>query len=141
MSVTAQSERLSSKGPAYQRLTAWHASYALTLEVYRASARWPKVEQYGLTAQVRRSAVSVAANIAEGAAKRGPAEFRRFLDISLGSLSELRYLLELCRDLTILSPEEWGELEAKRDHAARLTWGLCQSIRLRADSRSGKAKV
>ena len=77
---------------------------------------------------VGRAAYSAAANIAEGAAKRGSAEFRRFLDISLDSLSELSYILLLARDLTYLKAEEWGEIEALRDHAGRLTWGLYRSV-------------
>jgi four helix bundle protein len=83
---------------------------------------------YGLTSQARRAAYSAAANIAEGSAKRGRAEFRRFLNITLGSLSELSYILVLARDLEYLKPEEWGEIEALRDHAGRLTWGLYKSL-------------
>ncbi|MBA3760111.1 MAG: four helix bundle protein [Gemmatimonadales bacterium] len=98
------------------------------MAVYRETRRWPAAEQYGLTSQARRSAYSAAANIAEGAAKRGSREFRRFLDISLGSLSELSYILQLARDLRYLKPEEWGEVEALRDHAGRLTWGLYRVI-------------
>jgi four helix bundle protein len=84
---------------------------------------------YGLTSQARKAAYSAAANIAEGSAKRGAAEFRRFLDMSLGSLSELSYILLLARDLDYLKSEEWGEIEALRDHAGRLTWGLYSVVR------------
>ena len=62
---------------AFERLTAWQACYRLALEIYCKTAPWPKHELYGLTSQVRRAAYSAAANIAEGAAKRGPREFRR----------------------------------------------------------------
>ncbi len=86
------------------------------------------MEQYGLISQARRASYSASANIAEGSAKRGSREFRRFLDISLGSLSELCYILLLARDLGYLKPEEWGEIEALRDHAGRLTWGLYRAI-------------
>ena len=65
----------------YERLTAWQAAYELVLAVYHATETFPKTETYGLTSQLRRAAFSVAANIAEGAAKRGNGEFRRFLDI------------------------------------------------------------
>jgi four helix bundle protein len=64
----------------------------------------------------------------EQAGQRGNAEFRRFLDISLGSLSELSYILLLARDLSYLKVEEWGEIEALRDHAGRLTSGLYRSV-------------
>ncbi len=89
---------------------------------------WPANEQYGLISQARRAAYSASANIAEGSAKRGPREFRRYLDISLGSLSELSYILLLARDLGFLKAEGWGEIEALRDHAGRLTYGLYRAI-------------
>jgi four helix bundle protein len=65
----------------------------------------------------------------EGSAKRGRREFRRFLDITLGSLAELSYILVLAKDLEYLRPESWGEIEAMRDHAGRLTWGLYRAAR------------
>jgi four helix bundle protein len=92
------------------------------------TSTWPSRERYGLVAQARRSAYSGAANIAEGSAKRGSKEFCRFLNISLGSISELSYILLLARDLGYLRGEEWGEIEALRDHAGRLTWGLYRSL-------------
>ena len=72
-------------GKRHERLKAWNACHDLVLEIYRKTSGWPVRERYGLTAQARRAAYSAAANIAEGSAKRGGAEFRRFLDISLGS--------------------------------------------------------
>ena len=65
----------------------------------------PQAERFGLTIQVRRAALSVPTNIAEGAAKRGSREFRRFLDIALGSLAELSYLLRFSRDYGLLTEE------------------------------------
>src|SRR6266850_2340243 len=73
----------------YERFQAWKLSYQLTLDVYRLTTSFPKHELYGLTSQSRRAAFSVVANIAEGSAKRGSAEFRRYLDIALGSFSEV----------------------------------------------------
>jgi len=112
----------------HEKLKSWSACHNLALKVYQFSRAWPRHEEYGLIAQARRAAYSAAANIAEGAAKRGNSEFRRFLDISLGSLSELSYILLLARDLSYLKAEEWGEIEALRDHAGRLTWGLYRSV-------------
>jgi four helix bundle protein len=80
-----------------------------------------------LTGQVRRAAFSVAANIAEGAAKRSRKDFRRFLDMALGSMSELTYALRLARDLGYLNDALWERLEAQRDAAGRLLWGLYRS--------------
>ena len=116
------------KGPRYERLKSWLACHDLVLAVYRHTSEWPSKEQYGLTSQARRAAYSAAANIAEGSAKQGRREFCRFLNIALGSISELTYILLLARDLGYVKPEVWGEIEALRDHAGRLTWGLYRSL-------------
>ena len=115
-------------GKRHERLKSWVACHELTLAVYRITKQWPATEKYGLMSQARRAAYSASANIAEGSAKRGAREFRRFLDISLGSLSELSYVLMLARDLGYLKAEGWGEIEALRDHAGRLTYGLYRAI-------------
>jgi four helix bundle protein len=113
---------------AYERFDAWRAAHVLALELYRATDSWPRCERFGLTIQVRRAALSVPTNIAEGAAKRGPREFRRFLDIALGSLAELSYLLRFSRDYGLLTEESWLTLEAHRDRTGRLTWGLYHAV-------------
>jgi four helix bundle protein len=112
----------------HEGLKAWQSAQSLVLAIYRTTDAWPRAERYGLTAQVRRATVSVAANIAEGSAKRGSREFRRFLDICLGSLAEVHVYLVLAKELGLLSISEWGELEALRDHTGRLIWGLCRSL-------------
>ena len=113
----------------YERLVAWERSHGLVLAVYRATEKWPSAERFGLTGQLRRAAVSIPANIAEGVAKRGKAEYRRFLDIALGSLSEVCYLLRLARDLGLLNNAEWSAVESQRDSAGRATWLLYRSLR------------
>jgi four helix bundle protein len=118
---------------AFERFRAWQEAHRVVLSVYRATESWPSREQYGLISQARRAAFSVAANIAEGAARRGPREFRRFLDISLGSTSELRYVLQLARDLGLLSEDEWEALERQRDLSGKVLWRLHQSLRTFAD--------
>ena len=112
----------------YEKLVAWQRCHDLTLAIYRLSDSWPAAERYSLTAQIRRASVSAPTNIAEGIAKRGAAELRRFLDISLGSLSELGYLLRLARDLELISTQAWEAVESQRDEAARLTWRLYRSV-------------
>jgi four helix bundle protein len=112
----------------YERFAAWRECHALALEVYRATRVFPKDELYGLTSQARRAAFSAAANIVEGSAKRGSAEFRRFLDISLGSLTELGYTLRLSRELGILAEESWGKLNDLQSRARFLTWKLYASV-------------
>ena len=91
--------------------------------VFRATDTWAR---NGSACQMRQAALSVPTNIAEGAAKRGSREFRRFLDIALGSL--LSYLLRLSRDYGLLTEESWLRLEAHRDRAGRLTWGLHHAV-------------
>jgi four helix bundle protein len=112
----------------YERFEAWQVAHELALEIYRATDGWPREERYGLTFQLRRAALSAPTNIAEGAAKRGNKEFRRFLDIALGSLSEVSYLLRFSRDRDLLAPESWLELESLRNRAGQLTWRLYRSI-------------
>jgi len=83
---------------AYERFEAWRAAHLLALEVFKVSDSWPRSEPYVLTSQVRRAALSVPSNIAEGAAKHGRREFVRYLNIAVGSLAELKYLLRFCHD-------------------------------------------
>jgi four helix bundle protein len=115
-------------GKRFESLRAWQAAQALALAIYRATAKWPDHERFGMVAQSRRAAVSVSAKIAEGSAKRGNREFHRFLDIANGSLAEVEVYLLLAKELGYLSQSSWGELEALRDHAGMLTWGLYRSV-------------
>jgi four helix bundle protein len=112
----------------YERLLAWQASHRLVMGIYQATQRWPKPEQYGLTSQARRAAFSIPLNIAEGSAKRGSREFRRFLDIALGSMSELTYCLRLARELEYLNETDWKEIEDQREEAGKLLWRLYQAM-------------
>src|SRR5207245_434831 len=113
----------------YERLTAWQSAHELALAIYRATDDFPAPERYGLTAQLRRAGFSVAANIAEGAAKRGNGEFRRFLDIAIGSLSEVSYAIVLAKDLGILDVKEAEQLEHLRSTTSKLTWGFYKVAR------------
>lgn len=112
----------------YERFKAWKLCHELAVAVYSVSKKWPKEELYGLTAQARRAAFSAPANIAEGSAKRGSIEFRRHLDISLGSLSELSYTLRFARDIELIPPDQWSRLERARQEAGRMTWFLYKSV-------------
>jgi len=112
----------------YERFAAWRECHALALKVYRATRGFPKDELYGLTSQARRAAFSAAANIVEGSAKRGSMEFRRFLDVSLGSLTELGYTLRVSKELGLLTEEYWAELDDLQNRARFLTWKLYESV-------------
>jgi len=83
---------------------------------------------YGLTSQIRRAAFSAAVNIVEGSSRRGSTEFRRFLDISLGSLAEVGYILRFARELELLNSSDWKALDDQQQRARYLTWKLYESI-------------
>jgi four helix bundle protein len=81
---------------------------------------------------MRRAAASASANIAEGIAKRGPAELRRFLDIALGSLSELSYFARLARDLELMTTSDGEEFERIHEEAGKTTMGLYKAVARRS---------
>jgi four helix bundle protein len=112
----------------YERLKAWQLCHELALAVYASSDAWPRSEAFGLAAQAQRAAHSAAANIAEGSAKRGKLEFRRYLDVSLGSLSELSYTLRLARDRGMIQGEQWEQVDKLRQHAGAVTWRLYEAV-------------
>ncbi|PYO36110.1 MAG: hypothetical protein DMD71_01250 [Gemmatimonadetes bacterium] len=114
--------------PRFEELEAWKRSHELALAVYQATKTFPKAELYGLTSQTRRAAFSVPANLVEGLAKRGIKELRRYLDIALGSMAELRYALMFARDAGLLAQETWQELEELRRRAGYLLWRLYRSV-------------
>lgn len=93
----ARMERQAAK--TFQDLIVWQKAHAFVLAIYRFSENFPKTETYGLTSQLRRAAVSIPANIAEGFKKSGKADKVRFMNIAQGSLEECRYYLILARDL------------------------------------------
>ena len=89
----------------HERLDVWRDAMSLVESVYRFSASFPDSERFGLTVQLRRSAVSVPSNIAEGAARRSTAEYLRFLSIARGSLSELDTQVQIARRLAFGHPD------------------------------------
>ena len=99
---------MAARAPArtFQELVVWQKAHEFTLAVYRYSAGFPRSETYGLSAQFRRAAISIPANIAQGFRKRGRPDKVRFLNISQGSVEECRYYLILARDL------EYGETDS-----------------------------
>lgn len=113
----------------YKRLLAWRECHALVPMVYRATKSFPKHELYGLSSQARRAAFSAAANIVEGASRRGRNELRRFLDIALGSLGELEYALEVAKELEYVTTDAWEPLDEQQRRARFLTWQLYRSLK------------
>ena len=109
----------------FQDLVVWQKAHGFVLAVYRLTERFPKHELYGLTSQLRRAVVSVAANIAEGFRKRGKADKARFLNTAEGSLEECRYYLILAQDLGYAGTEE---LSIAADEVGRLLGGYGRAI-------------
>ncbi len=102
--------------------------------VYAATESFPRSEQFGLTLQLRRAAVSVASNIAEGAARSSSKEFSQFLSVALGSLAELDTQIELAKSLSWLTAPE--ALTDQRVSVAKLTTKLRSAIARRISNRS-----
>src|SRR5579864_6889814 len=100
----------------------------MTLDVYSATRDFPKEELYGLTSQLRRSAASVGANIAEGSGRRTNNEICRFLQIARGSASEAEYHILLARDLKLLREEDFQRLSHRADEVQRMLTALIQSF-------------
>ena len=116
----------------FRDLKVWEKAHRLTLEVYRATVDFPREELYGLTSQLRRATSSIPANIAEGCGRSSGKELRRFLEIAMGSASEVEYHLLLARDLGFLKPEPHNALN---DHTCEIKRMLSAFInRLRADN-------
>jgi four helix bundle protein len=97
----------------FKKLEVWQAAHALACDVYKSTRVFPKTEAYGLTSQLRRSAASVAANLAEGSGRNGDAEFSRYVRISLGSAAELEYHLLLSRDVGLLDDSTHNHLSGQ----------------------------
>jgi four helix bundle protein len=110
----------------FEDLVVWQKAHQFVLRVYRFSRCFPKFELYGLTSQLRRAAVSVPADVAEGFSKRGPNDKVRFLNIAQGSLEEARYYLILSRDLGYGDPKELMPLA---EEVGRLLQAYSRSIR------------
>jgi four helix bundle protein len=101
----------------FAQLIVWQKAHQFVLGVYRFTENFPRSETYGLTSQLRRAAVSIPANIAEGFKKRGRADKVRFLNIAQGSLEECRYYLILARDLNY---GDTGKLQPQLEEASKL---------------------
>jgi four helix bundle protein len=100
----------------------------LAVECAKAAKRFPKEEQTALADQLRRSAHSVPLNIAEGSSRKGSKEFRRFLDVARGSLSEVQTALEIARSMEYISPDDFHLLDDIATETAKTLWGLLRKV-------------
>jgi four helix bundle protein len=112
----------------HRDLIAYQKAYQLTLDVYQATRQFPASELYGMVSQMRRSAVSIPCNIAEGYERGHRKEYVHFLRIARGSCSELETLLSLSKDIGYLGSQEYEMLNGLQDEAARLLRRLITSL-------------
>jgi len=110
----------------FEDLSVWQKAHQTVLRIYRVTGSFPAEERFGLSSQMRRAAVSVPANLAEGFKKRGVKDKLNFYNIAQGSLEELRYYLILSKDLGYLSDNQ--ELVASAEEIARMLHGLIASV-------------
>ena len=121
----------------FRDLLVWQKSHQLTLNAYRDTSSFPADERFGLTSQIRRSAASIPANIAEGCGRRGNPEFHRFLQMAMGSASEVEYHFLLARDLQYLETDQYEFLNSQVAEVKRMLAALL----LRVDNERQQAKA
>jgi len=115
----------------HEELDVWQKSFDFVVALYKATDNFPKEEKFGLTAQLRRAAVSISANLAEGAGRKTPKEFAFFLSNSQGSASEVDTELLIAHRLTFLSESDYGDLRSSLDEIGRMLTGLSQHVQQR----------
>jgi four helix bundle protein len=116
----------------YQDLKVWQDAMELATECYKATSLFPRQERYGMSDQIRRSAVSIAANIAEGQGRRYPRDFARCLRVAAGSLCELETHVELSHRLRYLEEGEVAQLKTRMEAVGKMLNGLIASLDARA---------
>jgi four helix bundle protein len=133
-------------GRDFRKITAWQKADDLAVKIYEVTKSFPKDEIYALTSQLRRAAVSVPANIAEGSSTNHKKEYLRFLYYAKSSLGEVDYYLHLARRLAYLSTESYQECFLMKEEAARTLQGLIDAVtsevrRLRSEVWSLESEV
>jgi four helix bundle protein len=113
----------------FRQIKVWAKAHKLTLEIYKATSRFPKEELYGLTSQLRRSCSAIPANIAEGFGRGGNREIARFLQIAMGSAYEAEYHLLLASDLGLLTTASYELLEPQVIEVKRMLAALLAKVR------------
>jgi four helix bundle protein len=113
----------------YKNIKAFKLAHELVLEVYKITKEFPKEEIYGLTSQIRRAAVSIPANIVEGASRQHNKDYLNFLYNSRGSLAELEYLLSLATGLKYSNDKDFCSAEEKKQGVAKTLYGLIEAVK------------
>lgn len=127
--VRDQESGIRKKIKSFEELTVWQKSHHLVLEIYKITKNYPKDERFALVSQMRRSSISVPANIAEGFGKRGKNNKINFYNIAQGSLDEIRYYVILSKDLGYINNHSY--LIKDIDEIGKMLNGMISSIRRR----------
>ncbi|ULQ54093.1 four helix bundle protein [Flavihumibacter fluvii] len=114
----------------HQNLEVWKVSFLLVKELYILTAQFPSSEKFGIISQIRRAAVSIPANISEGAGRQSKKEFHHFLTISMGSLSELDTLLMISQSIGYFDEATLIDLSNKLERISRLLHGLLKKVKI-----------
>lgn len=122
----------------FKDLVVWQEAKSLALDIYNLSDRFPRREIFGLTSQIRRAAVSVHCNIAEGQGRLTKGEFLQFLGHARGSLTEVVTQLEICADRKYISSEDLKTAENKAFNVMRLPNALMESLRQKSTPKTSK---
>ncbi len=121
--------QINTKIKTFRDLTVWRKTHRFVLEIYRITQEFPSEEKFGVTAQIRRAAVSIATNIVEGHKRNTIKDFLHFLNIADSSLEETKYLLLLSRDLTYLGDIVFDALSKVCNEIGRMLYALQKSLR------------
>ena len=121
----------------FRELEVWEKAHGLVLEIYRVTDKFPDRERFGIVSQIRRSAASVPANIAEGFGRRTTKELLQFLANANGSLEETRYFLLLSRDLGYIAKEQFEEFDRECTSVGQMLGALSRSLKSRLDGVHG----
>ena len=113
----------------FKKLAVWRKAHALSLEIYRTTGSFPRAEQFGMTSQLRRAAISVVANVAEACGRRTPPDQAYRLDVAAGSLCEVEALLLVAADLGYIAPERLADLIVRLSEVRRMLAGLIAAVR------------
>jgi len=113
----------------WKTLEVWKLADGFAFNIYSAARKFPKDEIFGLTSQLRRSALSVPTNIVEGYSRKGDKELAHFVSISLGSLAETKYLLEFAFRQEYISEQQFDQLKAQGDILGKKLWRFYEKIR------------
>lgn len=114
----------------HKDLEVWKQSIQFVTEIYGITKYFPREEIYGLTSQIRRASVSIPSNIAEGAARKGKVEFKQFLYIALGSLSEVETQLIISKEINYINEKQLEELNIKLISIRKMLMGLIKSLHI-----------